>query len=402
MLMGQTTKWFRPKSNDVNFVLDQQAWVLLITDITLVLLGVLVLVVSNVARMRPLPFDTVVFIIIVVMGALLSLLMLRKGSYSIAAHLTLIVTSAGLWGLNIRNADQPGLRTDPVYLVGFVAIPALLVDGVWPIIYGLGSLAVIGYVANVQARSYYIPRDEAITFFVDFATATIFVMIFTYAISHIYRHALSRVERLLEEQRQFSTKLLDMTEKLELSEAQRRQFYRDTIYCVTSGELSIVDEPSIARYTSQAELVIDVLDAESASNARHRLTEYCRQAGLTGESLEKFEGAIGEALANVVKHAGGGKAYAGHDENSVWVAVEDHGPGIESLLIPRAILLRGYSTKPSLGIGYSVILAACDQVLLKTDPTGTTVVMIKNIRTTEPRISLEQLPDTWESVPTER
>lgn len=400
--MGQTTKWFRPKSNDVNFVLDQQAWVLLITDITLVLLGVLVLVVSNVARMRPLSLDTVVFIIIVVTGALLSLLMLRKGSYSIAAHLTLLVTSAGLWGLNIRSADQPGLRTDPVYLVGFVAIPALLVDGVWPIIYGLVSLAVIGYVANVQAHSYYIPRDEAITFFVDFAAAAIFVMIFTYAISHIYRHALSRVERLLEEQRQFSTKLLDMTEKLELSEAQRRQFYRDTIYCVTSGELSIVDEPSIARYISAAELVIDVLDAESASNARHRLTEYCRQAGLTGESLEKFEGAIGEALANVVKHAGGGKAYAGHDENSVWVAVEDHGPGIESLLIPRAILLRGYSTKPSLGIGYSVILAACDQVLLKTDPTGTTVVMIKNMRTTEPRISLEQLPDTWESVPTER
>jgi len=400
--MGQTTKWFRRKSNDVNFVLDQQAWVLLITDVTLVLLGVLVLVVSNVARMRPLPFDTVVFVIIVVTGPLLSLLMLRKGSYSIAAHLTLLVTSAGLWGLNIRNADQPGLRTDPMYLVGFVAMPALLVDGVWPIVYGLGSLAVIGYVASAQARSYYIPRDEAITFFVDFATATVFVVIFTYAISHIYRHALSRVERLLEEQRQFSTKLLDMTEKLELSEAQRRQFYRDTIYCVTSGELSIVDEPSIARYISQAELVIDVLDAESASNARHRLTEYCRQVGLTGESLEKFEGAIGEALANVVKHAGGGKAYAGHDENSVWVAVEDHGPGIESLLIPRAILLRGYSTKPSLGIGYSVILAACDQVLLKTDPTGTTVVMIKNMRTTETRISLEQLPDTWESVPTER
>ncbi|MCL6630513.1 MAG: hypothetical protein K6U00_13040, partial [Armatimonadetes bacterium] len=182
--MGQTTKWFRPKSNDVNFVLDQQAWVLLITDVTLVLLGVLVLVVSNVARMRPLPFDTVVFVIIVVAGALLSLLMLRKGSYSIAAHLTLLVTSAGLWGLNVRNADQPGLRTDPVYLVGFVAMPALLVDGVWPIVYGLGSLAVIGYVASAQARSYYIPRDEAITFFIDFATATVFVVIFTYAISH--------------------------------------------------------------------------------------------------------------------------------------------------------------------------------------------------------------------------
>lgn len=402
MLMGQTTKWFRPKSNNVNFVLDQQAWVLLITDITLVLLGMLVLVVSNVTRMQPLSVDTVIFVVIVVIGALLSLLMLRKGSYNAAAHLTLLVTSAGLWGLNIRNADQPGLRTDPVYLVGFVAIPALLVDGVWPIVYGLGSLAVIGYVATVQAHSYYIPRDEAITFFVDFATATVFVMIFAWVISHIYRHALSRVERLLEEQRQFSTKLLDMTEKLELSEAQRRQFYRDTIYCVTSGELSIVDEPSIARYISQAELVIDVLDAESASNARHRLTEYCRQVGLTNENLEKFESAIGEALANVVKHAGGGKAYAGHDENRVWVAVEDHGPGIESLLIPRAVLLRGYSTKPSLGIGYSVILAACDQVLLKTDPTGTTVVMIKNIRTTEPRLSLEQLPDTWESVPSEK
>ena len=390
---------FRIKLFNNDFVTDQRAWVLMITDITVALLGIAVLIISNTVRVEPLRREVTAFVLMIVLGMLISLFVLRRGIYNAAAHLTLFTASAGLWGLNISAAAQPGFRTDAVYLIGLVTLPALLVGGLWPIVYGAGSLIVVAYVAAVQASRGFVPRDEAITFLIDYGTTLTFVVVFTFVISDIYRHALQRVERLLNEQQRFSSQLLDMTEKLELSEAQRRQFYRDTIYCVTSGGLLIVDEPVVARYVSQAELTIEVPDAEAVSQARHRLIEYCRQAGLTGESLDKFENAIGEALANAVKHAGGGKAYAGREDNSVWVAVEDHGSGIESLLIPKAVLLRGYSTKPSLGIGYSVILDACDQVLLKTDSMGTTVVMIKNIRPVEPKVSLEKLPDTWESVP---
>lgn len=74
---------------------------------------------------------------------------------------------------------------------------------------------------------------------------------------------------------------------------------------------------------------------------------------------------------------------------------EDKGPGMESLILPRATLRRGFSTKPSLGLGYSVILDVADHILLKTDTHGTVVILEKWVSERDSGLSADNLPDTW-------
>jgi anti-sigma regulatory factor (Ser/Thr protein kinase) len=105
--------------------------------------------------------------------------------------------------------------------------------------------------------------------------------------------------------------------------------------------------------------------------------------------------AVSEAAANVVKHAGGGDVCIGITRDRVRVLVEDHGPGMDSLTLPQLTLQKGYSTKRSMGMGFSLILSMVDTVYLSTQPGHTLVMMEKLIREPKSEVDLETLPDTW-------
>lgn len=180
---------------------------------------------------------------------------------------------------------------------------------------------------------------------------------------------------------------------------QKRQFYRDTILSVTGGKLNICEAPQIRPYISKAELKIHVRGAHEVAQARREVEAFCRERGLEGDRLDSFMIGVGEALTNAVKHASGGRIYAGVKNGSIWVGISDRGPGIGSLILPRAVLLRGFSTKPSLGLGYTIMLEVADEVLLKTGDRGTTVILVKQIKEPDIRLAPEMLPDTWENIP---
>jgi len=180
---------------------------------------------------------------------------------------------------------------------------------------------------------------------------------------------------------------------------QKRQFYRDTILSVTGGKLNICEAAQIRPYISKAELKIHVRGAHEIAQARREVEAFCRERGLEGDRLDSFMIGVGEALTNAVKHASGGRIYAGVKNGSIWVGISDRGPGIGSLILPRAVLLRGFSTKPSLGLGYTIMLEVADEVLLKTGDRGTTVILVKQIKEPDIRLAPEMLPDTWENIP---
>lgn len=165
----------------------------------------------------------------------------------------------------------------------------------------------------------------------------------------------------------------------EQMEEQKRSFYRDTIYSVTEGKLDVCDDCVTDSYLHGAELQVEASEAFQARDARHAAIEFCSAHGLSGDRLDGFTIGVGEAITNAIKHGADGRVYAGIRESCVWVGVADRGPGIESLILPRAVLLRGFSTKPSLGLGYSIMLDAADRVHLKTDSTGTVVVLEKSV-----------------------
>ncbi|MCE5323014.1 PAS domain S-box protein [bacterium] len=180
-------------------------------------------------------------------------------------------------------------------------------------------------------------------------------------------------------------------------ETQKRHFYRETILSVTQGKLDICDSTHIRPYLLNAITTTDVSDTSDASRARHMVKEFLARQDMEEERLAAFVIAVGEAITNAIKHGNNGRVYAGVKDDSAWVAVADKGPGIESLIIPRATLLRGFSTKPSLGLGYSIMLETSDHILLKTSPRGTTVVLVKNIK--EPAAAADNLPSSWYSLP---
>lgn len=181
-------------------------------------------------------------------------------------------------------------------------------------------------------------------------------------------------------------------------EEHKRKFYRETILSVTDGKLDVCDASDVAPYVSNAEVKIEVEQPTDVSLVRSEVQAFLKSSGLDGEDLSMFIVGIGEAINNALKHGRRGTVYMGHRGDEVWVAVKDEGTGIESIILPRAVLQRGFSTKPSLGLGYSLMLAVSDRILLSTGTHGTTVVLVKSLGHEE-KEPLDTIPDTWAGVP---
>lgn len=85
--------------------------------------------------------------------------------------------------------------------------------------------------------------------------------------------------------------------------------------------------------------------------------------------------AVGEAMGNAVKHAGGCSLQVLRREELVQVLVSDKGKGIDFKDLPRATLISGHSTKKSLGVGFDVMLEFCDRLCLTSNADGTDLVL---------------------------
>ena len=179
-------------------------------------------------------------------------------------------------------------------------------------------------------------------------------------------------------------------------EVQKRQFYRETIQSATEGKLDICETEDVQRFIADSSVSFEVDDVALASHARSQIERFCRDRGLQGEDLYAFIIGVGEAITNALRHASAGKVYAGEADGCVFICITDKGCGIESLLIPRATLQRGFSTKPSMGLGYTLMLSVSDKILLSTGDDGTSIVLLKSIVPEEMREPVDVFPEAWE------
>ncbi len=76
-----------------------------------------------------------------------------------------------------------------------------------------------------------------------------------------------------------------------------------------------------------------------------------------------------------LKHAGTGNLEVKAYPDKLQIIVADHGKGIDFSVLPKATLLKGYSTKISMGYGFTIMLDCLSKVLLNTGDEGTTVVL---------------------------
>jgi PAS domain S-box-containing protein len=175
----------------------------------------------------------------------------------------------------------------------------------------------------------------------------------------------------------------DVSERHNAEEAARqrdlgiRDAYTEVIAAVTGGKLVLMGPDEI-----DSELGADVWCADSIhsgkelSEARRSLGRVLQERFAELGSPDELLLATGEAMTNALRH-GGHEAHLRLLENCgvLQVEVSDDGPGIDFSNLPKSTLVPGFSTTTSLGMGFTLMLAECDRVLLATAPEGTRVVL---------------------------
>lgn len=175
-------------------------------------------------------------------------------------------------------------------------------------------------------------------------------------------------------------------------DASRKSFERDMIHSVTDGKMNLCDSGEIQDRLGERVLTLSVKNPSDVSECRQALSKAAFKVGMTAERKGDFDLCVGEAATNCVQHGGGGHLELYQAGPRLQVRVCDDGPGITSSLLPRATLLSGYSTKTSLGVGFSVILNLCDHLYLSTSEGGTDILVEMSMeRKSEAELLWDQL-----------
>ncbi len=165
-------------------------------------------------------------------------------------------------------------------------------------------------------------------------------------------------------------------ETLVTKDREIRQTYIDVFAAVTGGKLVVLSKEelleNIGRPLGKA---FALAFYEDLASARAQLRKEMDESFSRDVDKQEMTTAAGEAMANAIKHSGSGQVRAFKSNGSVQVMIEDAGPGIDFSLLPKATLMAGFSTKQTLGIGFTIMLELCDRLMLSTQPGDTTVVL---------------------------
>lgn len=160
------------------------------------------------------------------------------------------------------------------------------------------------------------------------------------------------------------------------AEIDKKRFYREVILAVTNGKFHLADTPEIP-VPGQPTLDISLEDRTGYATARKELQEKAVAAGMAPDAAGDLVLAAGEAITNAVKHAVQGRCLVYESPGRLVVRVSDRGRGIRPDDLPGAVLRPGFSTKVSLGMGYTLMLTLTDELWLATSQQGTVVQLEK-------------------------
>lgn len=161
-----------------------------------------------------------------------------------------------------------------------------------------------------------------------------------------------------------------------------RDLYRDLFYAASQSRLVLMRREEVPEYLPpSAERVVTHLERpEDIGLCRTAVMERLFQLGYARRPVLEFGLAASEAATNAIKHGGGGRFTLLITPDSWYALVEDRGPGIDLSQLPYSTLLAGFTTSPSLGIGYgfTTMLRSLDRVGLYNGPPGVTLLLQKN------------------------
>jgi anti-sigma regulatory factor (Ser/Thr protein kinase) len=156
-----------------------------------------------------------------------------------------------------------------------------------------------------------------------------------------------------------------------------RDIYRDVIMAVTQCQLILADDEELTDILKTGEIKLEVFirNNSDAPIVRKNVERVLEELTVDPKIQKNLLLCVSEVISNMLKHAQGGAMQIIVSPRKIWFIAKDRGEGIKLRDIPKATLKKGFSTKKSLGMGFSIMLELLDRVYLKTDEHGTTVVL---------------------------
>lgn len=190
--------------------------------------------------------------------------------------------------------------------------------------------------------------------------------------------SLIRIKYLMQQQIELERAKLEMQQLLGKEEIQRA-LLGECIFAITGGKLEILQDTGALDWPMEdsALLMKEVVrEPEDVTKTRRKLENLGLQKNLPEERLFDFVLCCSEAMTNALRHGGGGELSIFEKEERLLVLVDDRGPGIEFSRIPSSTLQKGFSTKCSLGCGFTLMLQLSDKLYVSTGPEGTRVLLV--------------------------
>jgi anti-sigma regulatory factor (Ser/Thr protein kinase) len=178
-------------------------------------------------------------------------------------------------------------------------------------------------------------------------------------------------------------------------EAMRRHIHREVLYAVTNGKVCLCDRREIDSEWPLPAAVLPIRQDYHVREVREAVKAAAREVGMSPDRAADMGLCASEAATNALLHGHGGSAVVESRNGFLRIRVSDEGRGISPADLPRATLLKGWSSRASMGLGFTVINETADRVFLYTGPDGTVVIIEMSV---EPMgaFALQVNPALWD------
>ncbi|MGO4888401.1 ATP-binding protein [Anaerobacillus sp. MEB173] len=155
------------------------------------------------------------------------------------------------------------------------------------------------------------------------------------------------------------------------------QVYRDVIAASTQGRFLLIAEEEINKYREGNVLCQGNIKVRSDIPRCRDLVKEILEQRFSQTKVMSLLLVLSEAITNTIKHAEEGKMTLVEDvaSNEIRFLIEDKGPGFALKDLPKMTLLAGFSTKKSMGQGFTLMMKMSKQVSLYTSLYGSTVIL---------------------------
>lgn len=157
------------------------------------------------------------------------------------------------------------------------------------------------------------------------------------------------------------------------------EIYRDVIYAATQGQFLLISDQELEDYKKGKVFCEgEIKERSDIPTCRNLAKESLEVKGYIKSKIMGWILVLSEAITNTIKHAEEGKMtlIECEEKNEVRFIIEDKGPGFPIKDLPKSTLFAGYSTKNSMGQGFTLMMKMAKRVLLYTTSTGSTLILV--------------------------